>query len=56
MDRFQCGECNRFFYFDLELAGMTAEPDQRLALACPHCEHPWSFSRPEEPPAPKALH
>ena len=49
MDRFQCEECGQFFYFDLELEGIEAEPGQRLALACPHCEHRWSFFRPEEP-------
>ena len=47
MDRFQCEECTEFFYFDMELEGMKAEPDERLALACPICEHAWSFYRPE---------
>jgi len=45
---FQCEECGQFFYFDLKLEGMEAEPGQRLALACPHCEHRWSFFRPDE--------
>jgi len=56
MDRFQCEECGQFFYFDLELEGMEAEPGQRIALACPHCEHRWSFFRPEEPDGIKVLH
>ena len=49
MDRFQCEECSEYFYFDLELEGMKAEPDEKLALACPICQHQWSFYRPEDP-------
>ena len=56
MDRFQCEGCGEFFYFDLELAGMKAEPGQRLALACPHCEQSWSFFRPEETEGIDVLH
>jgi hypothetical protein len=56
MDRFECCECGQFFYFDLDLAGMSAEAGQRLALACPHCEHPWSIFRPDESPDPETLH
>jgi hypothetical protein len=48
MDRFQCAECGEYFYFDLELEGMTAEPDEKMDLACPLCEHPYSYYRPEE--------
>ena len=48
MDRFQCAECSEFFYFDLELEGMKADPGEKLGLACPICEHQWSFYRPEE--------
>ncbi|HYR02132.1 MAG: hypothetical protein H6Q51_1627 [Deltaproteobacteria bacterium] len=56
MDRFQCEECGQFFYFDLKLEGMEAEPGQRLALACPHCEHRWSFFRPDETDGINVLH
>ena len=56
MDRFQCEECTEFFYFDLELEGMKAEPDDKLALACPICLHPWSFYRPENPEGEQPLH
>jgi DNA-directed RNA polymerase subunit RPC12/RpoP len=55
MDRFECEECGQFFYFDLKLEGMEAEPGQRLALACPHCEHKWSFFRPDETDGIKVL-
>jgi hypothetical protein len=27
---------------------MTAEPGEKIPLACPHCEHAWSYYRPEE--------
>jgi DNA-directed RNA polymerase subunit RPC12/RpoP len=47
MDRFQCAQCSETFYFDMELEGMTAEPDEKVPLACPHCGHGWSFFRPE---------
>lgn len=56
MDRFQCEECGQFFYFDLELEGIEAEPGQRLALGCPHCGHKWSSFRPEKPDGIKVLH
>ena len=48
MDRFQCAQCNGTFYFDMELEGMRAEPNEKASLACPHCEHQWSYYRPEE--------
>jgi hypothetical protein len=48
MDRFQCAECEEVFYFDLDFEGMTAFPGERVALACPHCGHQWSFYRPED--------
>ena len=48
MDRFQCAECGEFFYFDMALDGMKAEPDEKLALACPACENSLSFFRPED--------
>ena len=47
MDRFRCAECNETFYFDLELEGMTAEPGEKLPLACPLCGHGWSLYYPE---------
>ena len=56
VDRFQCEECTEFFYFDLELEGMEAEPDGKLALACPICLHPWSIYRPENPEGEQPLH
>ena len=49
MDRFQCAQCNETFYFDMALEGMTAEADEKVSLLCPHCEHPWSYYRPQEP-------
>jgi hypothetical protein len=33
--------------FDLELEGMKAEPDKKLPPACPVCENPSLFYRPE---------
>jgi DNA-directed RNA polymerase subunit RPC12/RpoP len=48
MDRFQCAKCNESFYFDMELEGMAAKPGEKVPLACPHCEHPWSYYRPED--------
>jgi DNA-directed RNA polymerase subunit RPC12/RpoP len=48
MDRFQCAQCGESFYFDMELEGMKAEPDEKVSLACPHCGHPWSYYRPQE--------
>jgi len=48
MDRFQCAQCNEIFYFDMELEGMTAEADEKVSLACPHCEHEWSYFRPAD--------
>ncbi len=56
VDRFQCEECNEIFYFDMELEGMKAEPHERLALACPVCEHAWSFYRPERLEKNETLH
>jgi hypothetical protein len=56
VDRFQCEKCSDFFYFDLELEGMAAEPDEKLALACPICLHPWSIYRPENPEREQPLH
>jgi hypothetical protein len=56
VDRFQCEECSGFFYFDLELEGMKAEPGEKLALACPICQHPWSFFRPENSEREETLH
>ena len=49
VDRFLCAECEESFYFDMELEGMTAKAGEKLALACPHCEHPWSYYKPEDP-------
>jgi RNase P subunit RPR2 len=48
MDRFQCGQCNEIFYFDMELEGMEAKPGEKVSLACPHCEHQWSYYMPED--------
>lgn len=48
MDRFQCAECEESFYFDLQLEGMIAKPGEKVALACPHCEHAWSYYKPED--------
>ena len=48
LDRFQCEECSEFFYFDMVLEGMRAEPGDKLALACPICQHPLSFYLPED--------
>ena len=48
MDRFRCSQCDENFYFDLQLDGMEAEPGERVALACPFCEHQWSYYVPEE--------
>ena len=48
MDRFQCAACEESFYFDLQLEGMIADPGVKLALACPHCQHPWSYYQPED--------
>ena len=48
MDRFQCAQCNEIFYFDLEFEGMEAKPGEKVSLACPHCEHQWSYYRPED--------
>ena len=48
MDRFQCAQCNESFYFDMELEGMEAKPGEKVSLACPHCEHQWSYYRPED--------
>jgi hypothetical protein len=56
MDRFQCAECREFFYFDLELDGMSAEPGEKLPLACPLCQHPWSFYKPEDWEIEESLH
>ncbi|MCG6944785.1 MAG: hypothetical protein LJE87_05510 [Deltaproteobacteria bacterium] len=56
MDRFQCASCGENFYFDLELEGMTAEVGEKMALACPHCEHAWSYYRPEEEAGESTLH
>ena len=56
MDRFQCVECSEFFYFDLALEGMKAEPGEKLALACPICQHQWSFYRPENHERKETLH
>ena len=48
MDRFQCAKCTEVFYFDMELEDMTAEPGEKLPLACPICEHSWSVYLPED--------
>jgi len=48
VDRFQCAECEESFYFDLQLEGMIAKPGEKVALACPHCEHAWSYYKPED--------
>lgn len=48
MDRFQCLECGEYFYFDMELEGMTASPGERVGLPCPHCMYPWSVYRPDD--------
>ncbi|UCG12083.1 MAG: hypothetical protein JSU72_16480 [Deltaproteobacteria bacterium] len=48
MDRFQCAKCGETFYFDLELENMTAQPEEELPLACPHCDYGWSFYQPED--------
>jgi DNA-directed RNA polymerase subunit RPC12/RpoP len=48
MDRFRCAECGEIFYFDMELESMSAEPGDKIPLACPHCEHPWSYYSPED--------
>ena len=56
MDRLQCAKCGESFYFDLELEGMTAESGEKMPLACPHCEHAWSYYRPEEEERKGTLH
>jgi len=56
MDRFQCAKCGENFYFDLELEGMTAESGEKMGLACPHCEHAWSYYRPEENEGEATIH
>ena len=48
MDRFRCAQCGGAFYFDLRLEGMKAEPGEKLGLACPLCEHQWSYYAPED--------
>ena len=48
MDRFQCAQCSESFYFDMELEGMEAKPGEKVSLACPHCQHQWSYYRPDE--------
>jgi len=56
VDHFQCAECEESFYFDLQLEGMTAEPGEKVALACPQCEHPWSYYKPEDMEVEGSLH
>jgi DNA-directed RNA polymerase subunit RPC12/RpoP len=56
MDRFRCAECGEIFYFDMELEGMTAEPGEKIPLACPHCEHPWSYYSPDDLDQKPTLH
>jgi len=56
MDRFQCAQCKENFYFDMELEGMVAEPGEKVPLACPHCEHQWSYYRPAEDAREITLH
>jgi DNA-directed RNA polymerase subunit RPC12/RpoP len=56
MDHFQCAQCGESFYFDLELEGMTAEPGEKMPLACPQCEHAWSYYRPEGEERKDTLH
>jgi hypothetical protein len=35
---------------------MTAESGEKMPLACPHCEHAWSYYKPEEEERKGTLH